>query len=213
MRIIRDMKNNRNRVKTESIMNEEKQKKYGIGGGIAVMMQVQMILVGIALIITGYGIVCSFDAPRRLVVYILQAGACLAILLFGFFHFHKKKTQYFKGVVYAYALLEAVRVSLLSTNGVDDWAGIVAKLILVFLACGLCILAAHLGEKNYNLLAYVIIFLEAALFLVFALHFATDGRLLFKVLPIVGILISGSICLFNEAKIRQKAYFEENEGK
>ena len=111
------------------------------------------------MIITGYGIVCSFDAPRRLVVYILQAGACLAIMLFGFFHFHKKKTQYFKGVVYAYALLEAV------------------------------------------------------LFLLFALHFATDGRILFKVLPIVGILISASICLFDEAKIRQKAYFEENEGK
>ena len=189
---------------------EEKRKKYGISGGIAIMMQIQMIIIGIALIITGYGIVSSFDSPKRLVVYVLQAVTCLTILIFGLFHFHKRKMSYFKTVIYVYALLEAVRVALLSTNGVDEWAGILAKLLMVGLSCGLVILAEHLGEKKYANLAYLLIFLEAALFLLFALMFATEGRLLYKVLPIVGILICASICLFNEAKIKQRHNFDEN---
>ena len=142
---------------------EEKRKKYGIGGGIAVMMQIQMIIIGIALIITGYGIVSSFDSGKRLVVYLLQACTCITILVFGLFHFHKKKMSYFKGVVYAYALLEAVRCALLSTTGIDAWAGILAKLLLVALSCGLVMLAEHLGEKKYSNLAYLLIFFEAAL--------------------------------------------------
>ena len=189
---------------------EEKRKKYGISGGIAVMMQIQMVIIGLALSITGYGIISSFDSPKRLVVYALQACTCLTILIFGLFHFHKKKMAYFKGVIYVYALLEGVRCALLSTNGIDEWAGILAKLLLIALACGSVLLAAHLGEKKYSNLAYLLIFFEAALFLLFALRFATDGRLLFKVLPVVGVLICASICLFNEAKIKQRHYFDEN---
>ena len=188
---------------------DEQRKKYGIKGVVAVMMQIQMIIVGIGLIITGYGIINSFDSTKRLVVYILQAFACLAILLFGLFHFNKKKAAFFKGVVYSYALLEGVRCALLSTSGVDGWAAIMARLLLVALACGLVLLAEHLGERKYCNLAYLLIFFEAALFLIFALMFATNGRLLFKILPVVGVLICTSICIFNEAKIRQKQYFEE----
>ena len=182
---------------------EEQRKKYGISGGIAIMMQIQMVIIGIALIITGYGIINSFDSPNRLVVYALQAGTCLAILIFGLFQFHKKKSSYFKAVIYVYAVLEGVRCALLSTNGIAAWAGILARLLMIALACGLVLLAEHLGEKKYSNLAYLLIFFEAALFLLFALMFATGGRLLFKILPVVGILICGSICLFNEAKIKQ----------
>ena len=183
---------------------EEARKKSGIGGGIAILMQVQMILVGIALILTGYGIVCSLDAPRRLIVYILQAVTCITILVFGLFHFRDGKVKFFKVVIYCYAVLEAVRCALLSTTGVSTWAGVLAKLLMVALACGMVVLAEHLGEKKYNLLSYLLIFLETALFLLFAMLFATGGKLLFKLLPMVGILICASICIFNEARIRQK---------
>ena len=184
--------------------------KYGIGGGIAVMMQIQMVLIGLGLILSGYGIACSIDSPRRLIIYILQAVVCVTILFFGLFRFHTSETVFFKTVIYAYAMLEAVRCALLSTYGVSEWAGIMARLLLVALACGLVILAEHLGEKKYSNLAYLLVFLETSLFLVFALLFSTDGRLLFKVLPMVGILICASICIFNEAKIRQIKYFNEH---
>ena len=199
-------------------MNTEKAKaKYGVAGAIAIMMQIQMLIVGAALVLTGCGVISVIktskqglyiDSYHRLIVYILQAVVCLAILIFGFLHFHKKKIIYFRAVIYCYAAMEAVRCALLSTVGVDEWASIAAKLLLVLLSCGLVLMAEHLGERKYGVLSYILIFLEATLFLVFALNFATDSRLLYKVLPVVGVLICASICLFNEAKIKQKAYFD-----
>ena len=182
---------------------ERSREKFGISGGIAVLMQIQMVLTGIALILTGYGIVRSLDAPRRCIVYILQAIVCLAILVYGLFLFHTGKDIFFKIVIYCYAAMEAFRCALLSTNGIGEWAGIFAKLLMIALTCGLVILAQHLGEKKYAYLAYLMIFLEAALFLLFGLLFKTGGSLLLKVLPLVGVLICASICIFNEAKLKQ----------
>jgi len=55
-------------------MDKEKQReKYGIAGAIATIMQIQMLVVGLALVLTAYGIIVSFDSPSRLIVYILQA--------------------------------------------------------------------------------------------------------------------------------------------
>ena len=189
---------------------EKSREKFGISGGIAVLMQIQMVIVGLALIITGYGAVCSLNSPRRLIVYILQAITCLTILFFGLFHFHTRKIIIFKVVIYCYAALEAVRCALLSTTGISEWPSVLAKLLLVALACGLVVLAEHLGERKYASLSYLLIFFEAALFLLFGLLFNTGGRLLFKILPLVGVLICGSICLFNEAKIRQVKHDEES---
>ena len=193
-------------------MDKEKMKqKYGINGVIVVLMQVQLVLVGMGLIISCYGVISSFDAQKRMIVYILQAVTCLAMLIFGVFHFHKKKMVYFKAVIYFYAALEAVRCALLSVNGVDDWAAIPARLFLVALACTAVILAEHLGEKNSNYYAYIMMFLEAALFLVYCVGFpgVTEGRMLFKILPLVGLLMACSICLFNIAKCKQREYFDQ----
>ena len=199
-------------------MDKEKlQKKYGINGTIAVLMQVQLVLVGMGLIISCYGVINSFNAQKRMIVYILQAAACLAMLIFGLFHFHKKKMIYFKTVIYFYAALEAVRCALLSVNGVEEWAAIPAKLFLVALACTAVVLAEHLGEKNSNYYAYLLMFFEAALFLVYSLGFpgVSEGRMLFKILPLVGLMMACSICLFNVAKVKQREYFDKQraEGK
>ena len=190
------------------IMDKDKlKKKYGVAGAIAVMMQIQMALVGCALIITGYGITISFDARPRLIVYSLQAITCIAILVFGLFHFHKKKTIYFKGVIFAYAALEAIRCALLGTTGVDQLPAIAARLIMVALACLSVLLGEHLGERRSNFVAALILFLEGALYLIFAFAFSTD-RLIFKILPLVGIFIAASLYLFNVAKVKQKEYFD-----
>lgn len=186
---------------------DQKKNKYGIAGAISVMMQIQMVLVGAALILTGYGITVSFDVPTRLTVYILQAITCLAILVFGLFHFHKKEKAYFKGVVFAYAALEAIRCTLLGTNGVDQIPAYAARLIMVALACLSVMLGERLGERRANYIAALILFLEGALYLIFAFAFATE-RLIFKLLPLVGILIAGSLYLFNVAKVKQKEYFD-----
>ena len=197
------------------VVDKEKlQGKYGIGKSIATLMQIQMVLVGLALILTAYGVTTSYHALPRMIVYILQAIACIAILVFGFFHFHKKDNRYFKAVLYSYAFLEAIRCALIGTDGVSRWAAIMARLLMVGLACLLVLLGEHLGEKKSNYIAFMIMFMEAALYLVFALGFVTE-RIIFKILPLVGILIAASICLFNTAKIKQREYFEglqEEEG-
>ena len=197
-------------MKRRCTMDKEKQReKYGIAGAIATIMQIQMLVVGLALVLTAYGIIVSFDSPSRLIVYILQAVTCIAILIFGLFHFHKKEKMYFKGVVFAYAALEAIRCTLLGTTGVDKIPAYAARLIMVVLACLSVLLGERLGERKANFIAALILFLEAALYLIFAYAFAT-GRLIFKLLPLVGILIAGSLYLFNVAKVKQKEYFESH---
>ena len=181
-------------------MDREKLKqKYGISRTIAILMQVQMCLVGMGLVISAYGMIKAVQSPTRLIVY------CLHLFLFT-----KRDIRYFKGVVIFYAVLEGVRCALLRTGGVDTWSATLAKLLLVALACCAVVLGEHLGEEKYSPLGYLIVFLETALFLIFALGFpGVEANLIYKILPIAGILIAGSIVLFNEAKIRQIKYFEE----
>ncbi len=196
-------------------MDREKLKqKYGISRTIAILMQVQMCLVGMGLVISAYGMIKAVQSPTRLIVYCLQALTCLVILIFGLFLFTKRDIRYFKGVVIFYAVLEGVRCALLRTGGVDTWSATLAKLLLVALACCAVVLGEHLGEEKNSPLGYLIVFLETALFLIFALGFpGVEANLIYKILPIAGILIAGSIVLFNEAKIRQIKYFEEEEGR
>ena len=191
--------------------NEKLKEKYGISRTIAVLMQIQMCLVGMGLVISMYGVIKAIHAPTRLIIYCLQALTCLVILIFGFFFFHKKDIRYFKGVVIFYAILEGVRCSLLGTGGVDHWSATVARLLLVGLACCAVVHAEHLGEQKYSPLGYLIVFQETALFLLFSIAFpGVETNILYRILPIAGILIAGSIVLFNEAKIRQIKYFENN---
>ena len=190
--------------------NEKLKQKYGISKRVAVMIQIQMCLVGMALIITLYGVIKAIQSPARLIIYCLQAATCVVILVFGLFLFHKKDIRYFKGVVLFYAALEGIRCALLRTGGVDHWSSVLARLLLVGLACCAVVLGEHLGEDKYNSLGYLMVFMETALFLVFAIGFpGVEASLLYKVLPLAGILIAGAILLFNEAKIRQIRYFEE----
>ena len=185
--------------------------KYGIANTIAILMQVQLVLIGGALIISGIGISRTLgqaNSLNRLVVYCMQAVVCIAILVFGIFHFHKKKTVYFKTVLYVYAIMEGVRCAILRTGGVDDWAAIASRVLMIAISWALIILATHLGERKYVPVSYFLIFEETALYLVFILGFPGVTGWLYKLLPLVGILIAASICLFSEAKTKQKEYFD-----
>ena len=77
-------------------MDREKLKqKYGISRTIAILMQVQMCLVGMGLVISAYGMIKAVQSPTRLIVYCLQALTCLVILIFGLFLFTKRDIRYF----------------------------------------------------------------------------------------------------------------------
>ena len=97
--------------------------KYGITKKTGILILLQMILMIAALIISLFGIFQSMNpvtALNRLVVYGGQALICFATILFGFYYFNKKDVKYFKRLVMGYALLEAVRVSLLQTGGIPE---------------------------------------------------------------------------------------------
>ncbi len=191
--------------------NEAVKQKYGITKRIAVMLQVQMCLVGLGMVITLYGVTQSTDSVSRMAVYLMQAIICAAILIFGLFLFKKKDVRIFKSVVILYAALEAVRCALLRTGGVDTWSAVLARLLLVGLACCAAVLAEHLGEEKYNSLGYLIVFQETALYLVFTLGFpGVETRLLHKILPLAGVLIAASIVLFCEAKVQQAKYLGQD---
>ena len=113
--------------------NKEFVKKYNITKKTGILMLVQMILLTCALVISLFGVLKSLDlvnSLNRVIIYGGQALICCATILFGFCYFNKSNTKYFKRIIMAYALLEAIRVSLLQTNGIAEIYGFLSKFIL-----------------------------------------------------------------------------------
>lgn len=54
----------------------------------------------------------------------------MATIVFGVYYFNKKEPKFFKSLVIGYALLEAIRVSLLQTGGIAGIYSFLAKFIL-----------------------------------------------------------------------------------
>jgi hypothetical protein len=165
-----------------------------------------------ALIISLVGIFSSLDLVNdlhRLIVYGGQALICAATIVFGVYYFGKRNTKYFKSLLIAYALLEAIRVSLLQTGGTPEIYGIIAKFILVLLAMDAALLCAKLEEKSGLYLALTMAGLEILLYVIFIIGFpAVKTRLLFMIVPLVGILMSGSMCIFVTGRLEQLTYDE-----
>ena len=185
--------------------NEEVLQKYGIRKKIGIGMGFQVLLIILALIITIIGIVKSTDSWHRLVIYSCQATACLSIIIFGFFYFKKGSDKHFKVIINCYALLEGLRAALLNVEGIKEMYAIPAKFILVILACDCVLLAERLDKKSSMYITYALLVLEILLYVVFLIGFPAVGqRKLLTILPFVGILIAGSLCLFNKARLEQK---------
>ena len=184
--------------------NEKVLKKYGIRKKVGIAIVLQGLLIITALIITIIGIVKSTNSLNRLVIYVGQAITCLSIIIFAFFHFKNANIKQFKVIINCYALLEALRVALLNVNGIKEPYAILAKFILVILACDCILIAERLDKKSCVYISYALLALEIILYIVFLIGFPVVGqRKLYTILPFVGILIASSICLFNKARIEQ----------
>lgn len=185
-------------------MNDEELKaKYGVDKGLGLMLGVQVLLLIIALGLTVLGIIRAHDV-NRMIIYIGQAGTCVMFIIYILLHFKKRTSKHFKWIVYAYAFLEALRAALLHTENVAEVPGYIARFLLVALACN-CILVAERCDNPKSLkVTYAIVVLEIIVYVVFLIGFPGVLYGVYnKFLPIVGMLIAGSLSLFQTARIQQ----------
>lgn len=179
--------------------------KYNLTKKAGICTLLQLILSTAALTISLVGVFTSLDLANnwnRLVVYGGQAVVCLATIVFGFNYFSKKDTKYFKTLILVYALLEAVRVSLLQTGSIPGICSYPAKFILVLLALSAALLSEKYEKKEGFYLSIVMVVLELLLYAVFIVGFpAVRANLLYMIFPLVGILITGSMCAFIAARL------------
>lgn len=192
--------------------NKEMIDKYSITKKTGVLILLQIVLMTGALIISLLGVFTSLDLVNdlnRLVVYGGQATICMATIVFGVYYFNKKESKYFKSLVIGYALLEAIRVSLLQTGGIAGIYSFLAKFILVLLAVDAALLCAKLEEKAGLYLSLTMMGLEILLYIIFNIGFpAVRTSLLYMIVPLVGILMSGSMCVFVTGRLEQLTYDE-----
>lgn len=193
--------------------NKEVIKKYSIKKRTALVMMLHVVILMFAFAISIYGIARTslenFNL-NRIIIYGGQAIVCLILIIFGIVYFNKKDTKYFKSVTIAYAIVEAVRVSLLQTVGVDEMYGIVAKLILVFLAIDSAFLSENIDNRKGLTISILMVLLEVLLYIDFIVGFpAIKTRLLYLALPLIGIFVSSSTSLFVYARLEQIKYSNE----
>ena len=192
--------------------NKEMIEKYSITKKTGIMILLQMILMTIALMISLFGIFKSLDLVNsfnRLIVYGGQALICLATIVFGVIHFNKQNTKYFRKLIIGYALLEGIRVSLLQTGGIAEIYSFLAKFIMVLLALDAALLSERIEKKEGLYLALTMVGLEILLYLIFIIGFpAVRNRMMYMIVPLVGILMAGSMCIFVTGRLEQILYGE-----
>lgn len=193
--------------------NKEFIKKYNITKKTGILILVQMILLTCALGISLFGVFKSLDlvnSLNRIIIYGCQALICFVTILFGIYHFNKANTKYFKIIIMAYALLEALRVSLLQTNGITEIYGFLSKFILVLLTLDAAFLSERTEKKEGLYLSLTMVGLEIVLYIIFLIGFpAVRTRLLYMIVPLVGVLMAGSMCIFITGKLEQKKFLKE----
>ena len=195
--------------------NKEMIEKYSITKKTGIMILLQMILMTIALMISLFGIFKSLDLVNsfnRLIVYGGQALICLATIVFGVLHFNKQNTKYFRKLIIGYALLEGIRVALLQTGGIAEIYSFLAKFIMVLLALDAALLSERIEKKEGLYLALTMVGLEILLYLIFIIGFpAVRTRMMYMIVPLVGILMTGSMCIFITGRLEQIFYGEQNQ--
>lgn len=193
--------------------NKEMIDKYSITKKTGITILLQLLLMIGALIISLFGVFTSLDlvnSLNRLIVYGGQAAICVATVVFGVYYFHKKDVKYFRSLVIGYALLEAIRVSLLRTDGIAEIYGFLAKFVLVLLALDAALLSERLEKKEGLRLALTMVGLEILLYVIFIIGFpAVRTRLLYMIVPLVGILMAGSMCIFVTGRLEQIRFGNE----
>jgi hypothetical protein len=192
--------------------NNEMAEKISLSKKTRVSILIQLILTAVALIISLFGVFKTLDLVNdlnRLIVYGGQAAICVATIVFGVYYFGKNDTKYFKSLVMGYALLEAIRVSLLQTGGIKWIYSFLAKFVLVLLVLSTAFLSDRLEKKEGLKLSFIMVGLETLLYIIFIVGFpAVRTNLLYMIVPLVGILMSGSMCVFVTGRLEQLTYGE-----
>jgi hypothetical protein len=192
--------------------NNEMTEKISLSKKIRVSILLQLILTAVALIISLFGVFKTLDLVNdlnRLIVYGGQAAICVATIVFGVYYFGKNDTKYFKSLVFSYALLEAIRVSLLQTGGIEGIYSFLAKFVLVLLVLSAAFLFERLEKKEGLKLSFIMVGLEILLYVIFIVGFpAVRTNLLYMIVPLVGILMAGSMCVFVTGRLEQITYGE-----
>lgn len=192
--------------------NQEIIDKYNISKKTLISILLQLVLMTGALLISLFGIFTSLDLVNdlnRLIVYGGQAAVCLGTIVFGVCYFNKRDVRPFKSLVLAYALLEAIRVSLLQTVGIAGIYSFLAKFILVMLVLCAAFLSERLEKRVGLRWAFAMLVLEIVLYVIFIVGFpAVRTRLLYMIVPLVGILMAGSMSVFVTGRLEQILYSE-----
>ena len=168
--------------------------------GTAAIIQMLMIIAAFAISVVG---IVRISDVSRLIIYAGQCLVCVFIFLFGILKFKDNEGKLLKIVIISYALLEALRASLLNVTGVHFIVGVIAKFILASLACTCVIMAERMNSESGQKTAIGMLVLEVILYIIFIAGF--KGVMLGHInrfLPLVGVLIAGTIALLYKENIK-----------
>ena len=160
-----------------------------------------IFLTAAAMILSLVGLLRVSNIYRQ-IIYAGQAVICAYMIFQMIVHIKDGSKRYIKVALYAYAVLEALRATILVTIGVNTIVGYVARFLLIILAC-CCVLAAERIERTGSEKgAYSILIMEIVVYIVFLFGF--PGIMLGhinKFLPLVSILMSLSFCILIKNKM------------
>ncbi|MCR5404086.1 MAG: hypothetical protein K6E91_09775 [Butyrivibrio sp.] len=168
-------------------MTETNSTEISQNGGVIEYLPI--LTSAVALIFSVIGLVRVANIYRQ-IIYAGQALICIYLLVNICLHLKKGGIGYLKVALYAYAVIEALRATILVTIGIIPLVGYDARFILILLACSCVLTAERLGRPGQEIAALSIVILEVVLYLVFLLGFpgVIHGRLN-RFYPIVGVLI------------------------
>lgn len=187
--------------------NEEILQKYGVNKkmGIGIFFQILLLVIGLAITVAG---IIRISDPKRVIIYIGQALACIMFIVFGGLKFKNSDNRFFKYTIYSYGFLEALRSTFLGIDGVAPVFGYLARFILIALACNCVVFAERSGKKESLKISFGLLAFEILLCIVYFVGFpgVMLGRIN-RILPFVGVVIAGSLVLFQKGRIEQMENF------
>lgn len=166
--------------------------------GTATIIQGIMLITAFAICIVG---IVRITDVYRIIIYAGQCLVCVALFLFGVLKFKDVDGKFLKITVISYALIEALRASLLNVTGVHFAVGVIARFILASLACTCVLMAERMDKESGKKTAIGMMVLEIILYVVFLAGF--KGVLLGRInrfLPLIGVFIAGTIALLHREK-------------
>ncbi len=173
-------------------------KKTGMMGYCPILLAIA------ALVVAAIGLVRVLNVYRQ-IIYIGQILISACLLVQGGINLKNGEKNFIKHILYACAVLEALRATILVTIGVNTIVGYVARFILIVLACCCVLTAERVGSGSGEKAAVGIIALEIVLYLVFLFGFPGImlGRLN-RFLPLASVLIAVGIFALVKSSSCQK---------